>query len=495
VIHQNPKIQQGIDGIPEIFTSRYHDEEGCIFGYRPIVQTSFAVEYEFFGANSSTSHLINIIIYCIIIVLLYFLLRKLLKDHHFLLPLFIVLLFAAHPLHTEAVVNVKNRDTLLSFLFSLLALIFFIRFVEARRIWGLFAGIICFVIAYFAKEEAITYAVIIPLALYFFTPVKFPVFKGISISRIGSGLPVVRFHPDRMPSFKWIGSLNLWWILLILALAGVSFWSFFKWNDYYIGGSLYHLSLALMIFWFIKKKPWGSITFRSLLLNPFFMGGIVAYILSFVLTDYFVGYGALFLFGCYFLKPSIPAFFRKIRSLFNPKHSDKTAKRFITMEKRERGDKTPFFISREQISFLLLVVILAGLSVVVYNAHEYFLPEEYLDFNRAENPLLVNDPTFSTFTLGFSSLMFYIEKLFWPHPLGFYYGFNMIPAANWNSPVVLASIAIHAGLLILALILLKRKHIISFAILYYMAAISIFTNFILPVPGIVAERFLFSARE
>lgn len=487
VIHQNPKIQQGIDAIPEIFTSRYHDEEGCIFGYRPIVQTSFAVEYEFFGANPSTSHLINIIFYCIIIVLLWFLLRKLLKDHHFLLPLFIVLLFAAHPLHTEAVVNVKNRDTLLSFLFSLLALISFIRFVETRRIWGLFAGIVCFVIAYFAKEEAITFAVIIPVAIFFFTPLKLPTFRGI-----GPWFAQIKIGRMKLPPMKWIRNPVLWQIILILALTFVSFWSFYKWYDYYIGGSLYHLALGLMIYRFIKKKPRGPVTFKSLFLNPFMIIGIVIYVYSYVVSDFFIGYAALFFFGCYFLKPSVPAFFRWIRLMFKKDPGKTKRKKFLSFEK-DADNPVPFPISRKQFAFLLIAAILASLAVVVYHAHEYFLPAEFLDFNRAENPLLVNDPDFTKFTLGFSSLMFYIEKLFWPHPLGFYYGFNMIPAASWNSLIVLSSVAIHAGLLILALILLKRKHIISFAILYYLAAISIFTNFIMPVPGIVAERFLFSA--
>jgi len=92
-----------------------------------------------------------------------------------------------------------------------------------------------------------------------------------------------------------------------------------------------------------------------------------------------------------------------------------------------------------------------------------------------------------------SSLFFNLKKLFWPHPLGFYYGYNMIPPVTWKSPELILSILIHAGLLVFALILLRKKHILSFAILYYLAAVSIFTNFFLPVPGIVGERFLFSA--
>lgn len=43
--HQNPRIQKGIKGIPEIFTSHYVQSNQQSFEYRPIVLTTFALEY------------------------------------------------------------------------------------------------------------------------------------------------------------------------------------------------------------------------------------------------------------------------------------------------------------------------------------------------------------------------------------------------------------------------------------------------------------------
>ena len=52
VIEDNPGIQKGIRGIPDIFTSFYAtDSGGKTFGYRPLVRTTFAIEMDLTGIN------------------------------------------------------------------------------------------------------------------------------------------------------------------------------------------------------------------------------------------------------------------------------------------------------------------------------------------------------------------------------------------------------------------------------------------------------------
>ncbi len=64
VFKQNQFAQQGIDGIPDIFS------HGFLYGfnkmnnqsYRPLITTVFALEKEFFGTEAHTGHLINVLI-------------------------------------------------------------------------------------------------------------------------------------------------------------------------------------------------------------------------------------------------------------------------------------------------------------------------------------------------------------------------------------------------------------------------------------------------
>src|SRR3989337_3056428 len=45
----------------------------------------------------------------------------------------ITLLFASHPIHTEAVANIKGRDDILNFIFLLLSLLFMLKFIDLKE--------------------------------------------------------------------------------------------------------------------------------------------------------------------------------------------------------------------------------------------------------------------------------------------------------------------------------------------------------------------------
>ena len=67
----------------------------------------------------------------------------------------------------------------------------------------------------------------------------------------------------------------------------------------------------------------------------------------------------------------------------------------------------------------------------------------------------------------------------------------MIPVVGWNNVSVIISLIIHLILIAFAIAGIKRRSIFSFAIIFYLISISIFSNLIVPVNGIVGERFLF----
>lgn len=170
--HQNKRIEKGIKGIPGIFNSRYYQSSLQNYDYRPVVLTSFAIEYQLFKQNPEVSHFINILLYAATCLLLFSLLSGLLKSYHVIFPLLITLLFAAHPLHTEVVDSLKNRDELLSFFFGLFSLKYSLKYVDNKKILSILAAAIFILLAFLSKKTAIVFVPIIPLTIYFFREVK-----------------------------------------------------------------------------------------------------------------------------------------------------------------------------------------------------------------------------------------------------------------------------------------------------------------------------------
>ncbi|MCB5295794.1 MAG: tetratricopeptide repeat protein [Candidatus Cloacimonetes bacterium] len=319
----NPLVMQGFKALPTIFSSSYiviNAEEGGQhkFGYRPIAKATYAIEAQFFGDNPHISHFINILLYALTGLLLFKLLRRLLKTYPALFVLTTVLIFMAHPLHTEVVASLKNREELLSFLFGLLALSFFLKFYDSGRKINILWGSLLFVLGVLSKVNIVTFIVIIPLMFYFFTDIK---------------------------------------------------------------------------------------------------------------------------------------------------------------------TKTLLWLSASLLFFLILTATLPRL----------FLGETMRQMQYIENPLLFGSTLAERFGTGMMVLLFYLKMLVWPHPMVFYYGFNMIPITGLGSFWVWLSAAIHLGLLIYALMNFRRKHLLSFAILFYLINIAMFSNLLAFPTGIVAERFLYVA--
>ncbi|MDG1901918.1 MAG: tetratricopeptide repeat protein [Bacteroidales bacterium] len=316
----NPIIAKGISGIPEIWTSLYAEESGMAYGYRPLVRTSFALEYQFtskMDINPYISHFINLLLYAISILVLYKLLRRVFNNYNIWFPFLITLLFMAHPSHTEAVASLKNRDIILNFLFSTMATLQFIKWVDFKKTIHIILGFLYFGLALLSKETAIAQLAVFPLVLYFFTDIR-------------------------------------------------------------------------------PKKLIGLIT--------------------------------------------------------------------------------------------ISLIFVAGLIVL----RNLILPETFRLLKFWENPLVVND-----FPLRLSTGMYiighYLKLLVIPFPLLFYYGYNTIPIVSFADPLVIFSTVLVITMLTYAIYNLKRKDVISFVILLFFMDISMYTNIVALVPGIVADRFIYFA--
>ena len=181
VITENTFTKQGFKGIDELFS---HDSFRGFFGkdkklvaggrYRPLSLVTFAIEYSIFGLNPHVSHFLNILLYAFTCLVLYKLLILLLHRNRrikkpYVIALLSTLIFIAHPVHTEAVANIKGRDEIMVLLFSLLTVLWTYHYIENHKFKFLLAVIFFFTLALFSKENGITFLGIIPLSIYFFS--------------------------------------------------------------------------------------------------------------------------------------------------------------------------------------------------------------------------------------------------------------------------------------------------------------------------------------
>lgn len=175
VIAQNRFVQQGIRGIDEIWTTSYfkgYREHINVRAYRPVPLTTLALTYQLAGLNTSVHHAINIIGYGLTGFFLFLFLSLLLRGYHLALPIAISLLFIVHPIHVEVVANIKSRDELLAFLNYIIAFWLLLRHLDNGQRRTLAMSVLCFCLALFSKESAITTLAIIPLGLYFFRSLR-----------------------------------------------------------------------------------------------------------------------------------------------------------------------------------------------------------------------------------------------------------------------------------------------------------------------------------
>ena len=180
----NPRIEKGIKGIPEIFKTHYIESSFQSFEYRPLVLATFAIEYQFFGSNPHVSHFISVLLYALTCMLLFSLLSKLFKNYNLIFPLLVTFLFIVHPIHTEVVDNIKCRDELLSFLFGLCAVHFLIKSIEINsKKWAFVILIMLFLfLGFLCKQTIILFFVLMPAIGYFFYDYKLKNFLLIALS-------------------------------------------------------------------------------------------------------------------------------------------------------------------------------------------------------------------------------------------------------------------------------------------------------------------------
>jgi len=122
---QNPHIRK-LSHLPQAFYSRaYYSSSGKFSIYRPIASATFAVDYAVWGLKPLGFHLTNLVFHTLNACLVLAVARWVLTSH--VAALLAAMLFALHPMQTEAVTWVAGRSNTLFLFFSLLSFLAFAR--------------------------------------------------------------------------------------------------------------------------------------------------------------------------------------------------------------------------------------------------------------------------------------------------------------------------------------------------------------------------------
>ncbi|MBL0015194.1 MAG: DUF1736 domain-containing protein [Bacteroidetes bacterium] len=193
VLSENAFVKKGTKGMKDIFgkesfTGFLGEQQDLVAGarYRPLSIATFALEMQFFGkkakdgktfeGNPSISHTINILLYALTALLIFRIFVVLAPPKadspwYFSLSFWGALLFVLHPIHTEVVANIKGRDEILALLLSLATLYATLRYLTSNQMLYLIASPVLFLLALLAKENALTFLAVIPLAVVLFVKV------------------------------------------------------------------------------------------------------------------------------------------------------------------------------------------------------------------------------------------------------------------------------------------------------------------------------------
>jgi hypothetical protein len=125
--------------------------ESALGLYRPLASLSYALDWSLSNGSAAWFHFTNILWHVAASVLAYELLRRLFRPTAALLA---ALLFAVHPVHTEAVANVVGRNELIAAVFFLAACIVWIS-DDVRPLPRALLTAVCYALAMFAKESAV----------------------------------------------------------------------------------------------------------------------------------------------------------------------------------------------------------------------------------------------------------------------------------------------------------------------------------------------------
>ncbi|MDW8158386.1 MAG: tetratricopeptide repeat protein [Bacteroidia bacterium] len=249
VIQNNKYTQKGFAGIKDLLTkdsmwgfsgenpnskSRY---------FRPLSYITFAIEIGIWGKDKpGISHFINTLLYGATVFVLYAVLSLFFFRSNWELAFGAALIYAVHPIHTEAVANLKGRDEMLSFFFILLTLFITFFSIKKNKPFLILLSGITYVLALLSKENGLMFLAILPITLYTFLPeltlkkigrylgiflVFFSAYMMYRIGVVGSGVITKDTNPNILNNMYLLSDFEQKYTTITYVLGKYIQWLFF----------------------------------------------------------------------------------------------------------------------------------------------------------------------------------------------------------------------------------------------------------------------------
>jgi len=212
---QNNQSIQSLSNIPKFFSADegFHKVIGRY--YRPVVSTTYALDYAVWKLDPKGFHITNVLIHVIAALLLFSILLKLFGEYKYGVTASFLgaLLFAVHPVHTEAVSWISGRTDSLVSLFFFASFLYYLKFVDDSKEEGkinkyLILSLVFYLIGLLSKEMIITMPVMIILFDYIYKGKKiselrknltaYLLFAAVSLLYLGIRYFVLKDVPERM---------------------------------------------------------------------------------------------------------------------------------------------------------------------------------------------------------------------------------------------------------------------------------------------------------
>lgn len=442
-VTNNHQVQQGVSAIPEIFTSRYFEDAYYSFGYRPVAEATFAIEYSLFGANPQVSHFINLLLYALIGMLLFQVVKRL--SGQTLWAGITMVFFLAMPVHSEVVVSLKNREELLV---GLIALASFWVYLHKPNMasWKVWTSLgFLFVLGILTKLTAIVIPPVVFLYWFFVEEKK----------------PIAIESKKGKPKFDL-----LFW--LVIGVTHLGSWLFIHYTDFgfKILVHLLLLNLQLAVAYFKSgtlKEAWQSTSIKSYVLlgAPLFA---ISIFFPYHITDQLIVTSFLLSFSVALGWTLLSSY--GIRIALNKK-----------------------------LLIPLLSVYGGGMLLLLlrFKWQESYFGAEIGNTSIAHNPLYHQHEWIPQLKLFFLSTLKYAELLFFPQKLLFFYGYNTLPIPdNWFDIHLLAgAFIVIASLSIGAFLLYQKQQLLAWSWSFFLLGLIPFVNLFVPVAGIIGERLVF----
>ncbi len=131
--------------------------------YRPFIPLFNKINFVLFGDNPLFWNLINLILNLCNTILFFYILRHFLKKEF---AFFISLLFLVNFSHTEAVVWMSGRTTLLISMVFLISSLYFIKFIETKKKIYFIISVIVYTLGFFTKENIFVFPLVLVFLVY-----------------------------------------------------------------------------------------------------------------------------------------------------------------------------------------------------------------------------------------------------------------------------------------------------------------------------------------